>query len=50
MSWIDPPLDRGVQYASHVYRNALIKVGTAVSMSRKADCYDNAPNEASSMP
>jgi transposase InsO family protein len=38
--------DRGVQYASQAYRNALTKAGIAASMSRKADCYDNAPMES----
>jgi len=38
--------DRGVQYASHEYRTALAGAGLAASMSRKADCYDNAPMES----
>lgn len=38
--------DRGAQYASHAYRNALTRAGIAASMSRKADCYDNAPMES----
>ncbi len=38
--------DRGVQYASTDYRNALRSAGLRVSMSRKADCYDNAPMES----
>ena len=38
--------DRGVQYASHDYRAALAGAGAAASMSRKADCYDNAPMES----
>lgn len=38
--------DRGVQYASRPYRNALTRAGIAASMSRKADCYDNAPMES----
>lgn len=38
--------DRGVQYASQAYRDALSKAGIAASMSRKADCYDNAPMES----
>ena len=38
--------DRGVQYASHAYRDALTGAGIAASMSRKADCYDNAPMES----
>jgi transposase InsO family protein len=42
--------DRGVQYASHAYRNALPGAGITASMSRKADCYDNARWRASSIP
>ena len=38
--------DRGVQYASGDYRNSLQAAGFQVSMSRKADCYDNAPMES----
>jgi transposase InsO family protein len=38
--------DRGVQYASHEYRAALAATGITASMSRKADCYDNAPMES----
>jgi putative transposase len=38
--------DRGVQYASHDYRDALSAAGITASMSRKADCYDNAPMES----
>jgi putative transposase len=38
--------DRGVQYASHAYRDALTSAGIVASMSRKADCYDNAPMES----
>ena len=38
--------DRGVQYASHAYREVLSGAGIAASMSRKADCYDNAPMES----
>jgi putative transposase len=34
------------QYASHAYRDALSGAGIAASMSRKADCYDNAPMES----
>lgn len=34
--------DRGVQYASHEYRQALHAAGLAPSMSRRANCYDNA--------
>jgi len=35
-----------VQYASHAYRNVLTGAGIMASMSRKADCYDNAPMES----
>jgi transposase InsO family protein len=38
--------DRGVQYASHGYRAALAGARITASMSRKADCYDNAPMES----
>ena len=38
--------DRGVQYAAHDYRAALAAAGMTASMSRKADCYDNAPMES----
>jgi putative transposase len=38
--------DRGVQYASADYRKAIQSAGFQVSMSRKADCYDNAPMES----
>ena len=38
--------DRGVQYASHDYRAALAAAGMTASMSRKADCFDNAPMES----
>ena len=38
--------DRGVQYASSDYRAALQSAGIQASMSRRADCYDNAPMES----
>ena len=38
--------DRGVQYASHSFRQSLQQAGTMPSMSRKANCYDNAAMEA----
>jgi transposase InsO family protein len=38
--------DRGVQYASAEYRRALAASGLVGSMSRKANCYDNATMEA----
>lgn len=38
--------DRGVQYASADYRRALAQAGLIASMSRKANCYDNAHMES----
>lgn len=38
--------DRGVQYASREYRQALASAGLIASMSRKANCYDNAAMES----
>ena len=38
--------DRGVQYASTEYRQVLQTAGFKPSMSRRADCYDNAPMES----
>jgi transposase InsO family protein len=38
--------DRGVQYASGDYRQALKAAGLVASMSRKANCYDNATMES----
>jgi transposase InsO family protein len=38
--------DRGAQYASADYRKVLQSASFKVSMSRKADCYDNAPMES----
>jgi transposase InsO family protein len=38
--------DRGVQYASTEYRKAMQAAGFRASMSRRADCYDNAPMES----
>ncbi|WP_168204039.1 IS3 family transposase [Aliikangiella coralliicola] len=38
--------DRGIQYASKVYRDKLAEYGIACSMSRKGDCWDNAPMES----
>ena len=34
------------QYASEAYRNVIRSAGFRASMSRKADCYDNAPMES----
>jgi putative transposase len=38
--------DRGSQYASHDYRQRLLDRGIAISMSRRANCYDNACAES----
>ena len=38
--------DRGVQYASKDFRKMLEKHGMICSMSRKGDCWDNAPMES----
>jgi transposase InsO family protein len=38
--------DRGVQYASANYRKLMQSAAFQASMSRKADCYDNAPMES----
>jgi putative transposase len=38
--------DRGAQYASADYRSALQSASMRASMSRRADCYDNAPMES----
>lgn len=38
--------DRGVQYAAHAYRARLLAHGMLCSMSRKGDCWDNAPMES----
>ena len=38
--------DRGSQYASEHYRRAPADKGITCSMSRKGDCYDNAPMES----
>jgi putative transposase len=38
--------DRGAQYASADYRTALQSASMRASMSRRADCYDNAPMES----
>jgi transposase InsO family protein len=41
-----PHSDRGVQYASIDYRQALKNSGLEASMSRKGNCYDNATIES----
>ena len=38
--------DRGIQYACREYRQQLERCGLVASMSRKANCYDNAAMEA----
>lgn len=38
--------DRGSQYAAGEYRQLLAKAGLRASMSRKGNCYDNAPMES----
>jgi transposase InsO family protein len=38
--------DRGVQYASNAFRGALKDKGFIQSMSRRGNCWDNAPSEA----
>jgi putative transposase len=38
--------DRGAQYASSAYRNLLDQFGMKTSMSRRGNCYDNAPMES----
>lgn len=38
--------DRGSQYCSHEYQRFLASYGMRASMSRKGNCYDNAPIES----
>jgi transposase InsO family protein len=38
--------DRGSQYASDHYQGLLARYGISCSMSRRADCWDNAPMES----
>jgi transposase InsO family protein len=38
--------DRGVQYCAHEYRRLMDQFKMRASMSRKGDCYDNAPMES----
>lgn len=48
--WPPPGLihhsDRGIQYASEAYRRALATANITPSMSRKGNCWDNAPMES----
>ena len=52
LGWRDPQpgllhhSDRGSQYAAGDYRKVLEARGITVSMSRKGDCWDNAPMES----
>ena len=52
LGWRDPDAgmvhhsDRGSQYAARDYRKKLKARGITVSMSRKGDCWDNAPMES----
>ena len=52
LGWRDPApglvhhSDRGSQYAAGDYRKVLWARGITVSMSRKGDCWDNAPMES----
>ncbi len=38
--------DRGSQYCSHAFQDALSSYGMRSSMSRKGNCWDNAPTES----
>jgi len=38
--------DRGSQYASHAFQEKLAEYGMLCSMSRKGNCWDNAPTES----
>jgi len=38
--------DRGSQYASHAFQGKLKEFGMTCSMSRKGNCWDNAPTES----
>ena len=38
--------DRGSQYASHCFQDKLTEYGMVCSMSRKGNCWDNAPTES----
>jgi putative transposase len=52
LGWRDPDAglvhhsDRGSQYSANEYREVLKARGITVSMSRKGDCWDNAPMES----
>jgi putative transposase len=38
--------DRGSQYCSHEFQKQLAEYGMLASMSRKGNCWDNAPSES----
>lgn len=38
--------DRGSQYCSHAFQQTLLEYGMKSSMSRKGNCWDNAPTES----
>ena len=38
--------DRGSQYCSHAFQDTLAEYGMQSSMSRKGNCWDNAPTES----
>ena len=38
--------DRGSQYANHAFQASLAEYGMICSMSRKGNCWDNAPTES----
>lgn len=38
--------DRGSQYAGHEFQRKLVAYGMRSSMSRKGNCWDNAPTES----
>ena len=38
--------DRGSQYANRVFQDKLAEYGMVCSMSRKANCWENAPTES----
>jgi transposase InsO family protein len=52
VKWKRPPAglilhsDRGSQYCAHNYRRLIAQFGLKASMSRKGNCYDNAPMES----
>jgi putative transposase len=38
--------DRGIQYCAHEYQRLVAQLGLKASMSRRGNCYDNAPMES----